>query len=407
MGTKDLPDAIAPRGSQLSKDGVHLKSDAALVSPALPAKILLNDFRRQWSDTAEPVLDAVRRVGESGWYILGKEVSGFEASLAAQIQIQNVVGCASGLDAIELALRAANFVAGQRVLTTPLSAFATTLAIVRAGGVPVYVDVDDFGLIDTEQCRDVLTEDRSIRFFVPVHLYGHALRRSALLELQREFELTIVEDCAQAIGAQTEGHFVGSAGEVCAFSFYPTKNLGAMGDAGAVATNNTAIAARCRALRNYGQTERYQHDLLGMNSRLDELHAAILSKAFLPRLAEWTQRRQAIAETYRAGICNPSVLVPGAPEASLSVWHLFPVLVTATRREDFRHHLTNAAVESAIHYPTLIPAQAAMNQIPHQVKRPLTRAERYSRSEVSLPIHPYLTQSEVERVINAVNSWNP
>ena len=323
------------------------------------------------------------------------------------MQRQNVVGCASGLDAIELALRACKLTAGQRVLTTPLSAFATTLAIIRAGGVPVFVDVDDYGLIDTEQCRDALLEDRSMRFFVPVHLYGHALHRSALSELQNEFELTIVEDCAQAIGAFSEGHSVGSTGEVCAFSFYPTKNLGAMGDAGAVATDNMAVAARCRALRNYGQTERYQHDLLGMNSRLDELHAAILGEAFFPRLPEWTQRRQVIAATYRAGICNKGVLVPGAPEASQSVWHLFPVLVTATCREDFRLHLSNAGVESAIHYPTLIPYQAAMSQIPHQVKRPLTRAEEYSRSEVSLPIHPYLTQSEVERAIAAVNSWNP
>ncbi len=384
-----------------------MKSDEAHLSPAIPAKILLNDFKRQWLDTEESVLGAVRRVGESGWYILGKEVSRFEASLAAHIQLQNVVGCASGLDAIELALRAANLAPGQRVLTTPLSAFATTLAIVSAGGVPVFVDVDDFGLIDTQQCRDVLNADRSIRFFVPVHLYGHCIERSALLELQREFELTTVEDCAQAIGAHSEGRSVGSVGVASAISFYPTKNLGALGDAGAVATSDEQFAARVSALGNYGQTARYQHDVLGMNSRLDELHAAILSDAFLPKLPEWTRRRQEIAAAYRAGLNNPAITVPGAPKESESVWHLFPVLAPASKRDEFRRHLAAAGVESAIHYPKLIPSQAAMKQVSHLVMRPLTKAERYGQCEVSLPIHPYLNQSEVDRVIDTVNSWKP
>ncbi len=372
---------------------------------ALVSKILLNDFARQWSDTASKVLGAVSRVGASGWYILGKEVSQFEESLARYIERQEVVGCASGLDALELALRALAIAPGQRVLTTPLSAFATTLAIARAGGVPVFVDVDEFGLIDMQQCREVLKEDGSIRFFVPVHLYGHALNRTALLELQREFELTMVEDCAQAIGAFSQGQPIGSVGQASAISFYPTKNLGAMGDAGAVATDDSAVASRCRALRNYGQTARYQHALLGMNSRLDELHAAVLCDAFLPRLAEWTRRRQAIASEYQAGLCNPATQVPGAPPGSQSVWHLFPVLVPAHHRGDFQRHLANAGVDSAIHYPMLIPAQGAMKQIPHLVMRPMNRAQDYSRCEVSLPIHPYLTQSEVARVVEAVNSW--
>ena len=395
------------RGPQLSNEGVLSNSQNAKPIPVPNGKILLNDFARQWADTAQLALNAVQRVGESGWYILGKEVSTFESSLADCVQRKSAVGCASGLDAIELALRATHLVTGQRVLTTPLSAFATTLAIVRAGGVPVFVDVDDFGLIDTGQCRDVLTEDRSIRCFVPVHLYGHALNRSALADLQEEFALTTVEDCAQAIGARSEGHAVGSVGQVCAFSFYPTKNLGAMGDAGAVATDNEQLASRCSALRNYGQTARYQHDLLGMNSRLDELHAAVLSDAFLPKLVGWTRTRQKIAADYRAGLGNSAVTVPGAPEGSESVWHLFPVLVPAPKRDDFRRHLANAGIESAIHYPTLIPSQAAMKLVPHSVMRPLHRAEQYCQCEVSLPIHPYLNSSEVDRVIDAVNSWKP
>ncbi len=368
-------------------------------------KVLLNDFKRQWSDTASAVLEAVNRVGQSGWYILGQEVSRFEATLAATISRQEIVGCASGLDALELALRATGLATGQQVLTTPLSAFATTLAIVRAGGVPVFADVDAFGLIDLQLCRQILQKDRSIRYFVPVHLYGHAINHGALLELQREFELTIVEDCAQAIGASSHGYPVGSVGRASALSFYPTKNLGAIGDAGAVMSDDPEIASRCRALRNYGQTERYRHDLLGMNSRLDELQAALLCDAFLPRLSDWTRRRQAIADAYLAGISHPSVQVPAAPEGSQSVWHLFPVLVPASQRVGFQRHLSQAGIDSAIHYPTPIPAQRAMQSVSHSAKGPLPRAERYCHCEVSLPIHPYMEQAEVERVIEAVNGW--
>ena len=369
--------------------------------------IQLNDFVRQWSATASAVLAAVGRVGASGWYILGHEVTVFEQALAKTAGRGEAVGCASGLDAIEIALRATGLASGQRVLTTPLSAFATTLAIARAGGVPVFVDVDESGLVDMDQCREVLKEDPSIRHFVPVHLYGHALKHAVLSELQQEFELIIVEDCAQAIGARSGSYPVGSVGRAMAMSFYPTKNLGAMGDAGAVAADDPELAARCRVLRNYGQTKRYQHDMVGMNSRLDELHAAILNDAFLPRLADWTIRRTEIAAAYRARIAHSRVSVPPAPDGSQSVWHLFPVLVPAVDRDAFRRHLSQAGVESAIHYPTVIPAQGAMREIPHRVLRPLSRAEQFSHCEVSLPIHPYLDPIEVERVIMAVNNWRP
>ncbi|MFZ5890628.1 MAG: DegT/DnrJ/EryC1/StrS family aminotransferase [Myxococcota bacterium] len=369
------------------------------------AEILLNDFGRQWADVGGAALEAVQRVGASGWYILGKEVAAFESALADLVRRARVVGCASGLDAIELALRAAGLRPGQRVLTTPLSAFATTLAIVRAGGVPVFVDVDEFGLIDLAQCRAVLARDASIRFLVPVHLYGHALNSKALAELARDFELVIIEDCAQSIGAEFEGQAVGTLGRAAALSFYPTKNLGAMGDAGAIACDDAEFAARCRALANYGQTERYRHELVGMNSRLDELQAALLQGAMLPKLQTWTQRRRAIAAAYRAGLNNPHVTVPGAPAGSASVWHLFPVLVAA--RDGFREHLANCGVQSAIHYPISIPAQAAMKQVPHEVALPLTRAQTFTAHEVSLPIHPYLSDVEVERVIAVVNRWQP
>jgi dTDP-3-amino-3,4,6-trideoxy-alpha-D-glucose transaminase len=369
--------------------------------------VLLNDFRRQWTETGPEVMDAVGRVGRSGRYVLGDEVAGFEGELAAFLGRRTVVGCACGMDAIELGLRALGLGHGDRVLTTPLSAFATTLAIVRAGGVPVFVDVDEFGLVDLGQCRQVLAADRSLRFFVPVHLFGHSLSLGALEELRQEFDLRIVEDCAHALGACFAGRPVGSVGAVNALSFYPTKNLGALGDAGALFTDDVELEARGRALRDYGQVGKFRHDLLGINSRLDELHAAILRRAFLPRLGAWTERRRSIARTYLDGIRHPTVRLPGVPPGSQSVWHLFPVLVPAELRPAFVRHLDEAQVATGIHYPELINRQRALAAAPHEVLRPLSRAEEYCRCEVSLPIHPYLAQHEIQRVLDAVNGWQP
>jgi dTDP-3-amino-3,4,6-trideoxy-alpha-D-glucose transaminase len=311
------------------------------------------------------------------------------------------------MDAIELGLRALGLGPGERVLTTPLSAFATSLAIVRAGGVPVFVDVDAFGLVDLDQCRQVLADDRSLRFFVPVHLFGHSLALSVLADLRREFDLRVVEDCAHALGARSGERAVGSVGTANALSFYPTKNLGALGDAGAMFTDDEGLEARGRALRDYGQVGKFQHDLLGLNSRLDELQAAILRRAFLPRLGAWNERRRSIAQTYLDGIRHPAVRLPGAPPGSHSVWHLFPVLVPAELRAGFLRHLGEAKVRAAIHYPELIHRQRALAEVPHEVLRALPRAEEYCRCEVSLPIHPYLTHRETERVLDAVNSWQP
>src|SRR5882724_11169339 len=190
--------------------------------------ILQNDFKRQWEQVEERVLDAVRRVGASGWFILGNEVDAFEKALAELWGVSHAVGTGNGLDALEIALRCLGLQPGEKVLTTPLSAFATTLAILRAGGGPVLVDVDDFGRIDLDQCREVLTKDRSIRFLVPVHLFGFPLPLDELARLRTDFELRIVEDCAQSIGASYGGTRAGTIGQIAATSFYPTKNLGAL-----------------------------------------------------------------------------------------------------------------------------------------------------------------------------------
>ena len=369
------------------------------------AQILLNDFKRQWANTGESVLEAVRRVGESGWYVLGREVADFERALAGRLGRTHAIGCASGLDAIEIGLRACGVAPGSKVLTTPLSAFATTLAILRAGAVPVFVDVDERGLLDLDLCRTALASDPAIRAMVPVHLYGHALNLKALAELRDRFELTMVEDCAQAIGAVHSGRQVGSVGQAAALSFYPTKNLGALGDGGAVTTDDAGLAARSRSLRDYGQSQRYLHDELGLNSRLDELHAAILGHAFLPKLEAWTTRRREVAQAYLAGIRHPEVSLPSLPFPEASVWHLFPVCVPAHRRASFMEHVRAAGVLTAIHYPRLIPDQPALRGQLFEVRSPLPRATALAAGEVSLPIHPFLTDDEVSRVVAAVCTW--
>lgn len=371
-------------------------------------RLSLNDFTRQWRVIKQSTLATVSRVGASGWYILGNEVHAFETALAHAWGVRYAIGVGNGLDALEIALRCAGLKPGDRVLTTPLSAFATTLAIIRAGGVPVFADVDVSGLLDLERCRKILQRDSRIRWLLPVHLYGHALDLDALDTLKQEFDVRIVEDCAQSILAQSRGRPTGSVGHAAATSFYPTKNLGTLGDGGAVLTGDSRIAEMARALRHYGQSALYVHEYLGLNSRLDELHAAILHDVLLPRLPEWTARRRAIAAIYRGGIRNKRLTLPPIPAGSESVWHLFPVLVAADERKDFLAHLNRSGIQAGIHYPRLIPEQPALAAGQEfQIVGPLVQAERFATGEVSLPIHPFLDREEAEYVVEACNAWRP
>jgi dTDP-3-amino-3,4,6-trideoxy-alpha-D-glucose transaminase len=367
--------------------------------------ILQNDFKRQWQFVEEPVWDAVRRVGASGQYILGKEVEVFESALAGFWGVSHAVGTANGLDAIEIGLRCLDLQPGERVLTTPFSAFATTLAIIRAGGVPLFVDVDDFGGIDLRQCRQVLEKDESIRFLVPVHLYGLPLRMEELARLKTDFRLQIVEDCAQSIGASFAGIKTGTVGQAAATSFYPTKNLGAMGDAGALLTNDPALAEKAKALRNYGQTAHYIHSQLGLNSRLDELHAAIMHEAFLPNLANWTEARRRVAEKYLTQIRHRSIQLFFPDRGMEAVWHLFPILADEGLRDQLQTYLKSCGIMTGLHYPRLICDQAALQKGAWQSAVDPVNARRLASRELSLPIHPFLTEQEVDHIIAACNSY--
>ena len=366
--------------------------------------VLLNDFKRQWSEIGAEVLRAVEGVGASGWYVLGEQVKRFESDLATFWGLSEAIGVASGLDALEIAFRVLDLRCGDRVLTTPLSAFATTMAIVRLGGVPVYCDTDANGLLDLDRAESILAADPGIRFLLPVHLFGQSLDLDRLAGLQERFNLWMVEDCAQSIGAEWAGRATGSVGRLAATSFYPTKNLGAIGDGGAVLTNDAELAARVRRLRDYGQSAKYRHDEIGWNSRLDELQAAILAEAVLPRLRDWTRRRQEVAAAYTVGIQNPSVRVLRPPTGSTSCEHLFPV--TVANREHFEAHLKTRGIATGRHYPILIPDQEAMVGTKFEVRGELERARELAGSEVGLPIHPQLRAEEIDRVITAVNEWS-
>lgn len=365
----------------------------------LALKVRANDFGRQWDDVREKALEAFDRVGRSGWLILGEEVRAFEAELAEWWGVEHAVGVASGLDAIEIGLRAAGLQPGARVLTTPLTAFATTLAIVRAGGEPVWCDVDDSGGLDLDRAEQALRGDSSIRALVPVHLYGHPLDPDQLQRLADEHNLLLIEDCAQSAGASRGGRPTGSAGVAAATSLYPTKNLGAMGDGGVLLTGDAGLAERARRLRDYGQEGRYEHVELGLNSRLDEVQAAILRSALLPRLDGWLRRRREIASRYDEALTESS-LRPIAARGGESAHHLYPVEVGAAEPAEIVAALAERGIGVGRHYPFVCPDQAAVAGRGVEAD-PLAVARRLAERELSLPIHPYLEDAEVEATVDA------
>lgn len=367
-----------------------------MADPSAP-EILANDFARQWDEVGADALAAVDRVGRSGSLILGEEVERFEAELAAWWGVEHAVGVASGLDAIEIALRAADLPPGAQVLTTPLTAFATTLAVLRAGAEPVWCDVEESGGLDLERAEAALRGSETIRAILPVHLYGHPLDPDALGRLAAEHDVLLIEDCAQSAGASRGGRPTGVEGRAAATSLYPTKNLGAMGDGGVLLTADADLAAAARRLRNYGQRERGEHSVVGLNSRLDELQAAILRSALLPRLDRFLARRREIAARYREGL-DGTGLRPIAPSGGESAWHLFPVEVAERDPAEVATALRQAGVGVGRHYPRLCSGQVAAQGL-GWTAGPLECAQRLAERELSLPIHPYLTEAEVDRVI--------
>ena len=361
--------------------------------------ISANDFARQWEEVRADTVDAVERVGRSGWLVLGDEVRTFEREFAAWWGVPHAVGVANGLDSLEIALRCADLATGSRVLTTPLTAFATTLAIIRAGAEPVWCDVDESGGLDLAQADEALSADPSIRAVMPVHLYGHPLDPVGLEELATDRGVIVIEDCAQSTGARRNDRPTGLAGIAAGTSLYPTKNLGAMGDGGVLLTSDADLARRARTFRDYGQASRYEHVELGLNSRLDELQAAILRSALLRRLDGWLVRRREIAQFYTDAL-RDSALRPIVASGGDSAHHLFPVQLERGDVADVGKRLASHGVAVGRHYPVPCPDQPAVRDR-GVVLGSIPVARRIAERELSLPIHPHLDDWEVEFVVQA------
>ena len=343
-------------------------------------------------EDAAAVKDAIARVMARGWYILGPEVDAFESEFAAASGASFAVGTGSGTDAIALLLRASGIGAGDEVIVPAITAAYTALAVIAAGANPVVVDVQDETLtMDPAACAAAISSQT--RAIVPVHLYGQPADMPSLTAVARRHNLAIVEDCCQAHLATCGGAAVGTFGVGGAFSFYPTKNLGALGDGGAAVTNDHQVAERVRRLRNGGQTSRYVHAEPGVNSRLDELQAAIL-RVRLPLLGEWTRRRRELAAVYRRTL--PASITPVMERDRGHVYHLFPIRASA--RQAMQAALTAAGVETLMHYPVPLNEQAALSAYPSP-ETPV--AARAARELLSLPLHPGLTDADVQHVAAA------
>ncbi len=346
-------------------------------------------------DDAGAIRSAIDRVIARGWFVLGPEVDEFERAFASAMSAEYAVGVGNGTDAIRLILTALGIGAGDEVITTPLSAAYTALAVTMAGARPVFADIDPARLtIDPDRIEAAIGP--RTRALLPVHLYGQPADMTAIVRVAAKHHLAIVEDCCQAHLATAGGRPVGTIGIAGAFSFYPTKNLGALGDGGAVVTNDRALADKIKRLRNGGQTDRYHHeDAASVNSRLDEMQAAVLS-ARLPRLSDWTARRRELAAAYRRALIGARVAI--VPECDRGhVYHLF--VIRTPNRSTLQANLTARGVETLVHYPVPIPRQPAFKDC-QPADCPV--AARAADEVLSLPLHPRMTVDDVDAVAAAV-----
>jgi dTDP-4-amino-4,6-dideoxygalactose transaminase len=343
----------------------------------------------------------------SGWYILGDELAAFENEFAAWLGVPHVVGVASGTDAIELALRACDIGMGDAVFTVSHTAVATVAAIERSGARPVFVDVEPDRLtLCPASLADAIQRIKSARNWtpravIPVHLYGQPAAMPAILDIARREGLRVIEDCAQAHGAKLDGQYVGTFGDAAAFSFYPTKNLAAMGDGGAVACQDAALAERLRALRQYGWRERNISDEPGVNSRLDELQAAIL-RVRLTLLDQENNQRRALARRYIDGLHQTDLQLPSAAAGAEHVYHL--LVVRHDQRDNLQQFLHARGIQTARHYPLAVHQQPAYRErLASAAALPVT--ESITQKILSLPLYPQLSTMAVDQVIAACQDW--
>ena len=351
----------------------------------------------------EEIEQAALRVLRSGWYILGEELQNFEKQFAQWCGVEHVIGVANGLDALTLTLRAWKELGlikeGDEVIVPANTYIASILAITENRLKPVLVEPDPITFnIDINKIEAVITS--KTRVILPVHLYGRLVDMPALLKLAKQYDLLVLEDAAQAHGAALEGKKAGAWGNAAGFSFYPGKNLGALGDAGAITTNNLELANVLRALRNYGSHKKYHNQYQGVNSRLDEIQAAILAVK-LKYLDMQTRQRQAIASAYQQYIANPDIVLPHAGVEQQHVWHLF--VIKSDKRQQLQAYLHSHGIETGIHYPIAPHQQPAYACFKHMS---LPISEKLHQQVLSLPIWPNMTQQQIECVVSVCQEFS-
>lgn len=361
-------------------------------------KVPFLNVKKTYESLSKDMDNAYRRVMDSGWYILGEEVKSFEAEFAQYLDAKGVVGVGNGLDAITLSLRALGIGPGDEVIVPAFTFIATWLAVSQVGATVVPVDVDfstrniDPGLIE----KSVNSNTRAI---VPVHLYGCPANMGEIMRIARKHNLHVIEDAAQAHGAHSNGQRVGTIGDAGTFSFYPGKNLGAFGDAGAVVSNDSALLETVKMLSNYGSKVKYYHESAGTNSRLDELQAAFL-RVKLQKIEEWNSKRQLIADAYHSAFSSLDLGLQRVEDNSTCVWHLY--VVTHPQREKVTSKLTDLGIQCALHYPVANYCSGAYENVISEAKFPVT--EMLTDQVFSLPIDPFMSTVEVEYVIDNVHA---
>ncbi|MBW4590066.1 MAG: DegT/DnrJ/EryC1/StrS family aminotransferase [Aetokthonos hydrillicola CCALA 1050] len=354
---------------------------------------------------------AISRVLDSGWYVLGGEVQAFEKEFASYLGVSDAIGVANGTDALAIALRALDIGFGDAVITVSHTAVATVAAIELVGATPVLVDVDtETYNLDLNHLEDTIrrtlnstSQKTRLKAIIPVHLYGYPADLKEIIDLARRYELYVVEDCAQSHGAEYMGHKTGSLGDLAAFSFYPTKNLGALGDGGAVVTNDVSLAQKVRSLREYGWQERYISSIPGMNTRLDELQASIL-RVKLRYLDHENSERQQLARRYNQLLSTTSLVLPYKHDNADHVYHQY--VVRSQKRDELRAYLKEHGISTLIHYPVPIHLQPAYQNRIFIPQQKLKNTERVSQEIFSLPMHPHLTIEQVQQVSEMITLWH-
>ncbi len=363
--------------------------------------IPFNEFERKYSRYRKEILKVVDETFKKGWFILGPELQKFEEDFAKYLGVKFVVGVNSGTDALYLALRALGIRNGDGVITVANTATPTVSAIRMAGAVPIFADIDPETLtIDPRHVERRINP--KVKAILPVHLFGYPANMPALIKLAKKHKVKLIEDVCQAHGAQISNKFLGTWGDIGCFSFYPTKNLGAFGDAGAIATNNRKTADAVKSLRNYGEIRKYYNTREGVNSRLDELQAAFLNWG-LTYLDQWNKERESIARIYLANLKDIPLELPSESDSKVRrVWHLF--VIRSQRRDGLKKYLESKGIQTSIHYPLAIYQQPAYSFLEYG-NRDLPITSMVNKQILSLPLYPELTKEEVERVCKEIRSF--